>query len=170
MSKELTRKIIEAGIVPPQAVKLMKLWGNLDDDLPESGKQEQTENELLTFVGEIGRLLAEDQEIPEVKESIQGLAAMFSAAPLTCKLWKGRQAEGEPAKSVEATMVKDRLGHFIVRRDNAGVEALLLRGNLVEVDEGTYEIYEICPIYEEDEPKYFMCTVGGGLHAEMQRV
>lgn len=169
MSSELTRKVIEAGIVPAQAVKQLKAWRMLPEDLPEEAKAAATEQELLGFVEEIGTLLEKDQELPEMRETMMDLPRQFlSAKQATVVVYIG--SAGGQRVTIDVAYVEDTMGRYIFANTPPQGEVIARVGNQIRVGGGVFEITEVEPLYhgETRDPAYYRCAVQGvPPHAEM---
>lgn len=168
MTKELTKKVIEAGIVPAQAVKLMKMWKILDEDLPDGAKQEQTENELLEFVSQIGQLLEQTETLPEMKETMLGVTARtfdLKAESCTVILMNYTKAEG----SVLVRLIEDSQGCYIFKQETREEIQATKMGNVVWHQGTAMLIIDVLPMYWGDTVQFMRCATRG-LDPEMKEV
>ena len=166
MSDELTRKVIEAGIIPAQAVKQLKAWRMLPDDMPEEEKAAATEQELLGFVAEIGDLLEKDQEMPELRETMLDIPRMFQVAHVATVVYE----QGGQRLSVSVRYVEDSMGRYIFENVPPYGEVAARVGNQFKAKDTVWEITEVEPLYlgETREPRYYRCAVQGvPRHAQM---
>lgn len=171
MSDELTRKVIEAGIVPAQAVKQLKAWKMLPEDMPEEEKAAATEQELLGFVKEIGTLLEEDQEMPELRETMLDANSRFVRGEARHARFLSDLDGGQ--MTVELRYVEDAMGRYIVENVVPHSETVMRVGSQFRKGEGVFEITEVEPLYhgETREPRYYRCAVQGvPPHAQMRDV
>jgi hypothetical protein len=161
MSKRLRQLVIDAGIVPAQAVRLMKMWKLLEEDESQwdSAKQERTENELLDFVSEISRLLEDERELPEMKETALDVDDVLFKNDAFRVIVTGQDGY---MQSAQALLQKD--GCFIFER--AGIDPFMTQvGNQIhhvvagEVEETTVEIIQVMPLYVGEAHKYTRCRV-----------
>jgi len=156
MSKELSRKVIEAGLVPQQAVRLLKMWGCVDHDMPEAELQEQTQQQLLAFVEEIGELLELEGEIPEIKETDLDLLNLWEAA-------QPRQVKYDfsgQLLTVTLPSVRDRAGGFVFKRGHDQVGAVVRPGGQITSEGGkVFEIVQVEPRYIKDDAAFLVCQV-----------
>jgi hypothetical protein len=156
MSNELTRKIIEAGIVPAHAVKQLKAWRQLPADMPEEEKQEATQQQLMEFVGEIGELLEESTEVPELRETIPGIDALFEVQSKDCTVVVNMAPQ---SMTLNIRAMTDRLDCLIFKADRYGEMAARI-GNQASLGDGkVYEITEIAPLYHGKEVSFYRCRV-----------
>jgi len=158
MNKELLAKVIEAGIVPAQAVKLMKRWQALPEDLPEEALKEQTEEQLLELVQEISELLEETAELPEMKETMPDVARQFESMSreLTFRVIK---RDRRNYITVEVQVLTDSMGCLILSQDTWEEKAAAVMGNLVLMDDTWHQIIEVAPLYVEEEPRFMRCAI-----------
>lgn len=158
MNKELMAKVIEAGIVPAQAVKLMKRWQALPEDLPEGAKQEQTEDQLLELVREIATLLEETSELPEMKETMPDVARQFESLcqDMTFRIIR---RDRRSYITVELQVMQDSMGCLILSQETWEEKAAAEVGNLVQKDDAWYQIMEVAPLYVAEDPLYMRCAI-----------
>jgi hypothetical protein len=157
MKRELVQKVIEAGIVPEQAVKLMKHWRMLDEDLPAVERQSQTEQQLLAFVAEIAGLMEEDSEMPEMRETLLDMTeATFNTLSQHCSVLVRKW---ERYVRTETLAVKDAHGCYIFKNDTPqGAEAAAV-GNVVIHEKDYYWITAVSPVYWGERLMFFRCSV-----------
>lgn len=156
MSKELTRKVIEAGIVPAHAVKQLKAWRCLPDDMPEEEKQEATQQQLMEFVAEIGDLLEEDSEVPELRETMPEIDTLFDVKSRDCTVVVNMTPQ---CLTLNIRAMTDRLNCLIFRADRYGEMAARV-GNQAAIGDGrVFEIIEISPLYHDKEISFYRCRV-----------
>lgn len=156
MSNELTRKIIEAGIVPAHAVKQLKAWKQLPADMPEEAKQEVTQQQLMEFVGEIGALLEEDTEVPELRETMPGIDYLFEVNSRDCTVVV---ALPHQSMVINIPAMIDRLDCLIFKADRYGELAARI-GNQTTLGDGkVQEITEIAPLYHDKDVSFYRCRV-----------
>jgi len=155
--RKLTDKVVEAGIIPENALKLMRMWG-IHENLPDYGqKREQTYGQLLKMVEEIGELLEEKSEIPEIKETDLDIERLFKehAEMLPISVFIG-----DRYVDVYMMAAQDRVGRFIFNRTytkRAG--NIAVPGTRIKKDDVVYEIFEVETRYMADEPTFDVCTV-----------
>lgn len=156
MSNELTRKIIEAGIVPAHAVKQLKAWRQLPEDTPEEEQQEATQQQLMEFVQEIGDLLEEDSEVPELRETMPEIDALFDIKSRDCVVAVNMTPQ---TMTINIRAMTDRLDCLIFKADRYGELAARV-GNQASIGDGkVYEIIEISPLYHGKDVSFYRCRV-----------
>jgi hypothetical protein len=169
MSDELTRKVIEAGIIPAQAVKQMKAWKMLPDDMPEEEKAAATEEELLGFVKEIDELLEKSEEMPEMRETMLDAHVQFAKGE--AKHIRILSDMGGQQMTVELRYVTDSMGRYIIENVVPYAETVARVGSQFRIGEGVFEITEVEALYhgETREPRFYRCAVQGvPPHAQMR--
>lgn len=155
--RKLTDKVIEAGIIPENAVKLMKMWG-IHEDLPDFvEKKDRTYEQLLQMIEEVGALLEEKSEVPEIKETDLDIEKLFKdgAEMLPVSVFVGGRYV-----DIYMMVAKDRAGRFIFSRTytkRAG--DIAVAGTRIKKDEKVYEVFEVETRYKADEPMFDVCTV-----------
>ncbi len=161
MSKELMQKIVEAGIVPEQAVKQLKVWKQLPDDISDEERPNATQQQLVEYVQAIAGLLESDGELPELRETQPGLEAVFEAKKQDCiVVVVMAQAMTASIQVLAARHATDILSCIVFKADQYG--ALAARtGNQVSLDGGVvvYEITEATPLYRGEEVAFYRCGV-----------
>lgn len=155
--RKLTDKVVEAGIIPENALKLMKMWG-VHEELPDFvHKKDMTYEQLLRMVEEIAALLEEKSEVPEIKETDLDLERVFKAdaemLPISVFI-------GDRYVDIYMLVAQDRVGRFIFDRTytkRAGNVAA--PGTRIKKENVVYEIFEVETRYKADEPTFDVCTV-----------
>jgi len=156
MGKELLQKAIEAGIVPAQSVKLLQMWRALPDDLPEAAKMERTQQQVLELVEELGDLLEQDQEIPEMKETELDLDAAWEKARTVQLVYR----LGQQHLTVRMPAGRTRQGGFFFRYVHQNQEVMIRTGGqITDQDNAVFEITQVSPRYVEDALRYLVCDV-----------
>jgi hypothetical protein len=157
MSKELQRKVIEAGIVPTQAVRLLQMWRSLPEDLPVEEQEEKTQQQLLELVNDIGDLLEQDEEIPEMRETDFELDTVWDQSARTVQLV---YRMGLQNLDVRHPAARTRQGGFFFRYLHPNMEVVLRPGTQIHTQEKeTFEITQVSPRYVEDQLRYLVCEV-----------
>jgi hypothetical protein len=169
MSRRLTEKVIEAGIVPRQSVELLKMWRLIDPSTPCDDKlEEQTCKQLLDFVDQIAVLLEEETEMPEMKETMPQVTELFRATGQRCMVLcaiNGRVEE------LEVLAAEDAIGCLYIRNSTGWVELFMRPGSQLQFDGKVREIVEVSPSYFGDKIGYYRCrTQGVPEHAQMRRL
>lgn len=160
MSKELTQKVIEAGIVPTQAVKQLKAWRQLPEDTLEGEREQVTQQELLGFVKDIEGLLEDSGELPELRETMPGLGARFASSSQDCVA-----AIIMPSQSmtINTRVLVDKLSpssKFLIFKADVYTIAVTGIGNQVALgDGGVCEICEVTPLYSGEDVAFYRCCV-----------
>ncbi len=161
MSKELMQKIVEAGIVPTEAVKQLKIWKQVPDDISDEEQPNPTQQQLIDYVQSIAGLLESDGELPELRETQPGLEAVFEAKKQDCLVVAALdlQTMSLSTQVLVARHATDILSCIVFRADQHG--ALVARtGNQVSLDGSlVYEITEATPLYRGEEVAFYRCSV-----------
>jgi len=166
MTKELMKKVIEAGIVPAQSIKLMKFWQCLDADLPDEARRALTQEQLVDFVEEISELLSESEEIPEMQETLPDLPRMFDLQQKTAVV-RCQSQDGRRALLYTVSAVEDPMGNLIFPQRNWHEQAATKVGNEVLWDGRWYVITNMIQFYQGANPSFMRCEMRGIPHAEM---
>lgn len=156
MSKKLTEKMIEIGAVPPQAVEQMKAWKCIStDEITEGDKAHQDLNEAVKELA--GILDEEDGEIPELRETIPGLAALFDTQSVKCAV--AVPLSNRPAWLFNTEIVRGRAGSLIFKSTKCGMDAAQVGNQVTLFENRVFEIVEVSPLYLEDKVSFYMCNV-----------
>ena len=152
--KELTKKVVEAGLVDESTLKLMKMWGMVDEEVDLS-KIAETKEELTALVDDIASLLEQEGEVPELRETNRNLEEIMSdPVQATVDLRNG--------STYQALVGLDRSGRVVFRRAHGSVapeDECAKPGVLVRLHGRVSEIVSAEPRYEGDELKYYVCEV-----------
>jgi hypothetical protein len=151
--RELTKKVIEAGIVPRQSVELMKMWRCVPDDAPDGSTEERTQQQLLEFVDEIAGLLEEEGEMPELRETDLDLDHLVETGRTEVLVapYPGQTRYNRMA-------ARTRAGAFVFKADDVSI-SLIRPGGCITADGRKFEILNVEPRYLEDRTSYYVCTV-----------
>jgi len=152
--KELTKKVVEAGLVDQSTLKLMKMWGMVDEEL-DGTKVAQTKEELQALVDDIANLLEEDGEVPELRETDLELEEVMKE-PVEATV------DTRDGTTYQAYVGLDRIGRVIFKRAAGPVapeDMCAKPGVLVHVHGRALEIMAAEPRYSGDELKYYVCEV-----------
>jgi hypothetical protein len=161
--KRLIEKVIEAGIVPKQAVELAKLWG-VDQLSPDfDSKRQQTEACLAELVREIVQLIEEESEVPEIRETELDIAQLFKDSAVTVRVLP---AKNECDAFYSAIAAIDRFGRFVFDRTVIGDGVIELGARIIK-DSRVYEVKSIETRYINDKPVYDVCSVMEVGYADM---
>lgn len=154
--KELTKKVMQAGLVTESTARLMNMWGMVD--MPE--KVGETEGELIDLVEQIGELLEQNGEIPEMRETAPELDRLFDTSRVKVRVEV--QPEGF---SVDTEVVFDRAGRIVFRKSLAGgeradpIDLAARPGQIVQEGGRKWEIFHVEPRFRGEDPVYLVCEV-----------
>jgi len=161
--KELSKKIIEAGLVPKHTLQMMEKWKMLDPSdvhaVPSKEELEsRTKEQLTSFAEEIAGLL-EDTALPECRETDLMLDHFFQAhAEDTVAV-----IESGPQRlridGLKSVLTRD--GHRVLRRKGMEkyIEVAARPGNGLIVGEREYTIQNVEVRYIGDVPEFYSCAV-----------
>lgn len=156
MGKELLQKAIEAGIVPVQSVKLLKMWRSLPEDLPEAVQVERTQQQLIELVEELGGLMESEQEIPEMRETELDLEGAWEKARTVQLVYR----LGVQNLTVRLPAARTLTGGFFFRHLNQNMEIMVrVGGQITTQEDEVFEITQVSPRYVEDALRYLVCDV-----------
>jgi hypothetical protein len=168
MSKELTRKIIEAGIVPEQAVKQLKAWRQLPEDTPEEEQQQITQDLVMDFVKRIAELIDADGELPELRETMPGLDARFESKSEPCVVVLDMPVQ---KLSFNTQVLVDGPNFLIFRADKWGDLAANVGGQVALNDGKVHNVCETTPLYIGERVVFYRCrTVEVPKYAQMSEL
>ena len=161
--KELTKKVIEAGLVPKHALQMMEKWKMLDpsEQYAAPSKEDlenRTQEQLTSFTEEIAELL-EDSGLPECRETDMTLTQLFQKGAEQTTV---RYKSGPQCLSVEGLVsVKTRDGRRVLRRSGAEryVELAARPGNQLLIGNKRYEIRNVEVRYVGDVAEFYSCAV-----------
>ncbi len=171
MSHRLIQKVIEAGIVPEQSIKLLKMWRLVDPALPDHAVlEEKTQQQLLEFVEQIASILSGETELPELKETMPDVSEMFREHGTPCKVV--REIDGVVDTLRDVVAVEDLGGCLHVRVMNIGWEEVFMKpGSQIHFMGKVLEVVEVTPCYNGDHISHHRCQVQEiPEHAEMRRL
>jgi hypothetical protein len=162
---ELTKKVIAAGIVPRQSVELLKKWKLIDPSIPTQGPlEEATQQQLLDFVEEIGELLEGEQELPEMRETMPEVKALFDMQARDCRV------VCRDGLTIVVKVLEDAHGSLIFANDHRHSEKIARVGNQVH-RLGVVEIVEVMALYFDKNITHWRCRVQGvPEHAQMRNL
>lgn len=154
---DLSKKAIEAGIIPQQAIKLLKLWQSLPDDMPESEKASLTEAELLTHLREMEALLDNERVLPELRETDLSLSMMFMENRKLCNV----QVTTRLSFSVYAAYIAKYSSIVFALSDLNGMDGstVTATGNVVYMDGKSYLVEDVESRYLGERLEYLVCKV-----------
>jgi len=160
---KLTEKLLAAGVIPAQAVGLLKLWNSLPDDMPEDVKQARTQDELLRLVDEMAETLEQEEEIPELRETDLDIeATRKNASYVSIDVNVGSMQQLSINCCLGRT-IDGKFVYFVAPGDRAALAAS--RGNIIRDGEVKYMITSVEPRYVDEELKYYVLTVEDMLSA-----
>ena len=169
MSRRLTEKVIEAGIVPRQSVELLKMLRLIDPSTASGyGIEEQTRKQLLDFVDQISELLEEETEMPEMKETMPQVTELFRTTGRRCIVLCEINGKVE---DLEVLAVEDASGDLHIKNSPGWVELFMRPGSQLQYGDRMIEIVEVSPGYFGDKINHYRCKVQGvPQHAQMRRL
>ena len=157
--QELTKKLLEVGVIPAQSIALLKKWQALPDDMPEDVKLAQTQEEVLKIVDEMAVMLEKEDEMPELRETDLDIGYAL-------------KEENTVAASIDVNAglhqnlnCKCRLGEtrdhkLVYMISNPARDAVFARrGNIVTLPWGKCMITGVEPRYQDKELKYYILEV-----------
>lgn len=155
MGKELIRKAIAAGIVPTHAVQQLKAWKQLSEDFTDEEWEQLSKSGLLESVQDIESILEEHGELPEIRETVPGMDALFAAKSRDCivilNVARQTLSMGLPA-------LKER-DCIVFKADGYGETASRV-GNQLSLDgDKVFEVTETTPLYRGEDVSFYRCKV-----------
>jgi hypothetical protein len=154
MGRELTQKIIEAGIVPEQAVKQLKAWRQLPEDTPEEEQQQITQDLVMDFVERIAELIDAEGELPELRETMPGLEARFESKSEECMIVLDLPVQ---RMCFNTRVLVDGPNFLIFRADKWGDLAANVTGQVALRDGKVHDVCESTPLYEGEKVVFYRC-------------
>jgi hypothetical protein len=157
---KLTEKLLAAGVIPAQAVSLLKLWNSDFEELPDDIKQVKTQDELLRLVDEMAKIIEEEEEVPELREtefdleetkhdlhevSVEVNAGSLQKLYLNCAL--GKTVGGRYIYFLRPT-IKSDVDHMVATR-----------GNIITDRDKKYIVMSVEPRYTDDRLTCYVLTV-----------
>lgn len=152
--KDLTKKVVEAGLVDESTLKLMKMWGMVDEEV-DGTKIAGTKEELTALVDDIAKLLEEEGEVPELRETDLDLEEVMKE-PVEALV------DLRDGNTYKAYVGLDRTGRVIFRRaagHEAPEDACAKPGVLIHIHGRAQEVMTAEPRYHGDELRYYVCEV-----------
>jgi hypothetical protein len=139
--KELTKKVLEAGLVEKHTARMFEQWGHLDRGSADLvGQQKVTAETLEAFVEDIDKLIEKSSEVHETALDIN-VTAEFDF-------------EDDAGKKVHAYV--DYMGYLLVL---VGQRMKIHRGSKIRQDGKTFAVLDIEPFYQNDEMVALRLTV-----------
>ena len=157
MGDVLTKKVVEAGIVPTGAVRLLKMWRSLPDDTPETELEAKTQQELLGMVSEIDNLLEWEREVPELRETDLDLDRYWTGASIHKLVYQ----RGLHHVVAYVPAARNRTGEFVLFWAGPQMEIMVRPGSQITdmKQDVVYEVTQVTVRYVEDQPRYLVCDV-----------
>lgn len=143
--KQLVKKVLEAGLVSKHTAQMFEQWGTLQPGDPELvGKMLVTEKTLEAFADDVEALLATEAE--SVRETRLDITVKSEVVFMT--------ADGATAQAYV-----DELGRFVmpITQNMPG----LRRGVTLKVDDATYLLLDIEPLYQNEKMVALQLVVDG---------
>ena len=155
--QELTKKLLEAGVIPAQSVALLKKWQALPDDMPEDVKLAQTQEEVLKIVDEVAGMLEKEEEMPELRETDLDICyALNNTVDVSIDVNTGLHQNLQCRCRLGET--RDRKLVYVVV--NAPRDAIFARrGNTITTPYGKCLITNVEPRYQDKALKYYILEV-----------
>lgn len=141
--RELTKKVVQAGLVEKNTLELFKRWGMLDPDFDAEPMQDPTQEQLLSLVDDIAKLLEEEGEVPEMRESDMELELLFEKQSVPVLAHIGAD------KYIKTRVVFNRTGHAVFRKSVIDGEK-----GIDEIDLAARPGMHFCQHYEGEESQY----------------
>lgn len=154
---DLSKKAIEAGVIPQQAIKMLKFWRSLPDDMPDTEKQALTEAELLTHLKEMEALLDGENVLPELRETDLGLSKLYMENRKLCNI----QVTTKLSLSLYAAYVAKYSSVVFAVSDlqDIDVDIVTAIGNVVHVDGAQFVIEDTERRFLGERLEYLVCKV-----------
>jgi hypothetical protein len=154
---ELTKKAIEAGIIPRQAIQLLKLWQSLPDDLPEETLQAKTEEQVRKILAELEELIDKERVLPEMRETDLSLAREYMEKRTPCSV----QVTKQLSFSAHAASIA---GHIVFAVEDIHpryAQYVTEPGNVIKFPEEdeSYVLEDSEPRYRDSKIEYYVCRV-----------
>jgi hypothetical protein len=162
--KKLMQKIIEAGLVPAHTLRLMEKWKMVEvpdgtvipsaDDL-----KARTQEQLIAFAEEIGNLLEESKEMPELRETDLLLEHLFQdhTEHISVDIPVGVQRMN--IHGLIAVQTRD--DRIVLRRTGAEkyIEMAARPGSRIHLGDSWYEVMDVEVRYIREIPEFYSCGV-----------
>lgn len=159
--RELTKKVIEAGLVPKQSVRLLQMWRCLPDSIQEDEAAEKTQERLMEFVEEISRLLDEEQTEPDMKETELDLQHIVDHNPHEVIVYPRLGAVAPQELTLNMVVGVTRFGQLVfpVGENHRLQELACRRGTEVAIRGERVRITHVEPRYLGDRVTFYVCDV-----------
>lgn len=157
---KLTEKLLETGVIPEQAVKLLKLWNSTFAELPDDIKQAKTQEELMQLVDEMAEIIENEEEVPELRETEFDLEdTRKDARHVTIEVDVGDVQKLSIAGFLGKT-VGGRYVCFLPDRSPGPLDhAVAVRGNIINDSGVRYMVTSVEPRYVDEQLKYYVLSV-----------
>jgi hypothetical protein len=148
---DLSRKILESGLIDETTARMMEKWGVLDEGSADLAKKatlkDATREELIQFAEDIGEEVDKQRRL---KETMLDLNHIRWPVKLTLV---GRNEAGGHQPVSSFTAVVDRMGRFYFRpQEVKPYEKDFIPGrHLMNDDTQTMTILEVTPLYVGDD-------------------
>ena len=157
---KLTEKLLATGAVSDQTLRLLKLWNSTFEQLPDEIKQAKTQEELLAIVDEMARMIEQEEEIPELRETEFDLEdTRRDPHYVEVEINTG----GSQKLYVSCVLGKTVGGRYVyfVGSPNCGEIAyqVAVRGNILTDNGSKYMVTSVEPRYLDEQLKYYILTV-----------
>jgi hypothetical protein len=166
--RELTKKVVQAGLVEKNTIELFKRWGMLDPDFDAEPVEDATREQLLNLVNDIAQLLEEEGEVPELRESDMELEVLFNTQSVPVLAHIGSD------KYIRTGIVFNRTGHAVFRKSvidglkgideidlaaRPGMHFCQVAPDGTEPSDAKWEILSVEPRFRGKDPVYLVCEV-----------
>lgn len=141
--RELTKKILETGLVDETVAALLKKWGAITPEEFLLVQHKQVAHETLeTFLEKLDELLDTETEadVKETRLEVRITKAPFEVTPLN--------------GSTPFWVAEDEMGRWVTSKN-----IRVIPGNKFSCDSDVYEVTEIVPIYQNDVVTALQLTV-----------
>lgn len=146
--RELTKKVIEAGLVDKNTLQLMEKWKLVNPQGVEE-LHDPTQEAMTQLVNDIAELVEQETVVPEMRETAPGMESLFQD-PLQVEL------SGEPdfVSTNEVEAVMDEMGRFGFKAP-LDIEV----GTFIRDGEFIYRIDNVERRYVGETVAYYVCDV-----------
>jgi hypothetical protein len=155
--QELTKRLLEAGVIPAQSVALLRKWQALPDDMPDEVKLAQTQEELLRIVDEVAGMLEKEDEMPELRETDLDIGyALKNTVDASINVKAGLHQN----LNCRCRLGETRDHKLVYVISNPSRDAIFARrGNEIILPYGKCVITSVEPRYQDKELKYYVMEV-----------
>lgn len=157
--KELTKKILESGIVDEATAEMMEHWGYLEPGAAELAKKatlrDATREQLMKFGEELGEELEKERKLKETMLDLNQLRW-----PVQVGVWNNRSDES--SRVLRVTALVDRMGRYYFRPADVPKDALVpgfvVMSGYEDMKKET--ILEVSELYVGDQVAAIQVSVG----------